>query len=108
VSPGLIYPVLQQLEDMGYVSSEDKEGKKIYSIMSEGRKHLEENAEVVERLRAGKAYAEKIGRFSFLNDLRDLESMVLVNGEEIDDGKADRIREVIVDARKRTASIIFE
>jgi DNA-binding PadR family transcriptional regulator len=108
VSAGLIYPTLQELEDMGYVSSEEREGKKIYSLTEEGRKHLEENAEVVERLRAGKAYAERIGRFSFMGDLQDMQAMVLMNERDIDEGKMTRIQEILTDAKKRMASVVFE
>ena len=108
VSAGLIYPTLQELGDMGYVSSEEREGKKIYSLTEEGRKHLEENAEVVERLRAGKAYAERIGRFSFMSDLQDMQAMVLMNEEGIDEGKMKRIQEILTDAKKRMASVVYE
>src|SRR5579859_3286729 len=31
-SPGSIYPTLQMLEDRGFVSSKDTEGKKVYSV----------------------------------------------------------------------------
>jgi DNA-binding PadR family transcriptional regulator len=108
VSAGLIYPTLQELEDMSYVSSEETEGKKTYSLTTEGKRHLEENAEIVERLKAGQAYAERIGRFSFMKDLQDMQAMVLMNERDIDDGKISRIQEVVSDARKRMAAIVFE
>jgi len=108
VSAGLIYPTLQELGDMGYVSSEERESKKIYSLTVKGRKHLEENAEVVERLKAGKAYAERIGRFSFIRDLQDMQAMVLMNEEGIDEGKMKRIQEILTDAKKRMASVVYE
>ena len=47
-SPGTVYPTLQWLEDEGLVSSEDTEGKKIYSITDAGRKFLEDNKGTVE------------------------------------------------------------
>ena len=62
VSAGLIYPTLQELGDMGYVSSEERESKKIYSLTEEGRKHLEENAEVVELRWAYSAHWALYGR----------------------------------------------
>jgi DNA-binding transcriptional ArsR family regulator len=36
-SPGAIYPTLQQLEDEGLVRSEEREGRKVYSLTEEGR-----------------------------------------------------------------------
>lgn len=47
-SPGSVYPTLQLLEDLGYVSVARRDGKKIYSVTDEGRKFLEENRRSVE------------------------------------------------------------
>jgi DNA-binding PadR family transcriptional regulator len=100
--------MLQELGDMGLISSEESEGKKIYSLTAEGKKHLEGNSEIIERLRAGKAYAERIGRFSFMKDLQDMQTMVLMNERGIDEGKMTRIQEILTDAKKRMASVVFE
>ncbi|MCX6024426.1 MAG: PadR family transcriptional regulator [Chloroflexi bacterium] len=50
-SPGTVYPTLQMLEDMGYVTVQPAEGKKVYTVTDEGRKHLGERQENVEDLR---------------------------------------------------------
>ncbi len=47
-SAGSVYPTLQMLEDQGYVTCEEKEGKKVYSITDEGREFLKQNGDVVE------------------------------------------------------------
>jgi DNA-binding PadR family transcriptional regulator len=39
-SPGSIYPALQMLEDGDFVTSEEREGKKTYSITDKGRELL--------------------------------------------------------------------
>ena len=93
---------------MGYVYSEEAEGKKVYSLTPEGRKHLEDNVEVVDRLKAGRIYAERVGRFAFMRDLRDMQAMVLMNENNIDDGKLERIQAILSDAKKRMASVVFE
>ena len=49
-SPGSIYPTLQMLEDMGYVTSKTLDGKKVYEITDEGRRYLEENRETVDQI----------------------------------------------------------
>ncbi len=108
VSAGLVYPTLQELGDMGYVSSEETEGKKVYSLTNEGRKHLQDHAEVVNRLKAGRIYAERVGRFAFMRDLKDMQAMVLMNEDSIDDGKLERIQAILSDAKKRMASVVFE
>lgn len=47
-SAGAVYPTLQMLEDMGYVTSAQQDGKRVYSITEEGRRFLDERKEVVE------------------------------------------------------------
>src|SRR5258708_34033863 len=41
-SPGSVYPTLQMLEDGGLVTSNEVEGKKVYSITDAGRASLAE------------------------------------------------------------------
>src|SRR5437588_5590054 len=41
-SPGSVYPTLQMLEDRGFVTSNEVEGKKVYSITDSGRALLAE------------------------------------------------------------------
>ncbi len=47
-SPGTVYPTLQWLEDEGLVQCEERDGKKIYSILDTGREFLDENKSSVE------------------------------------------------------------
>ena len=42
-SPGMIYPALTYLEEIGYASFESEGTRKLYSITNAGRAHLEEN-----------------------------------------------------------------
>ena len=42
-SPGSIYPTLQMLEEGGFVTSNEVEGKKVYTITDEGRALLTDN-----------------------------------------------------------------
>lgn len=49
-SPGTVYPTLQWLEDEGLVQSEDRDGKKVYSITDAGGEFLEENKSSVEEI----------------------------------------------------------
>src|SRR5687767_15997647 len=44
-SPGSVYPTLQMLEEGGFLTSEQVEGKKVYTITDAGRKLLEERSE---------------------------------------------------------------
>ena len=47
-SPGSVYPTLQMLDDEGYVTVEEHEGKKIYTITDEGVAYLGDNEDVVD------------------------------------------------------------
>jgi DNA-binding PadR family transcriptional regulator len=47
-SPGSVYPVLQMLEDQGYVTAEERDGKRVYRVTAEGRRFLERNSDRVE------------------------------------------------------------
>jgi DNA-binding PadR family transcriptional regulator len=50
-SPGTVYPTLQWLEDLGYVTVEQKEGRKVYTITEEGRRFLAAQEPAVEEAR---------------------------------------------------------
>ncbi len=68
-SPGSVYPTLQMLEDQGYVSSEEQEGKKVYSITEEGRAFLNENGDLVDDI------LDRVSEFTdrfFRSEMRDL------------------------------------
>ena len=50
-SPGIVYPTLTMLEDMGHIREQkSKDSKKVFEATDEGRAHLEENADEVEEL----------------------------------------------------------
>lgn len=50
-SPGLVYPTLTLLEELGYVVAEtSEEAKKLYSVTPQGKTFLEINKPVVERI----------------------------------------------------------
>ena len=50
-SPGVVYPTLQMLEEMGYASSADQDGKKIYTITPEGLAFLKERSDQADEVR---------------------------------------------------------
>jgi DNA-binding PadR family transcriptional regulator len=50
-SPGVVYPTLNMLEDIGFVSErKSKDSKKVYEATDAGRTHLEENEDEVDEL----------------------------------------------------------
>jgi DNA-binding PadR family transcriptional regulator len=50
-SPGVVYPTLSMLEDIGFITErKSKDSKKVFEATDEGRAHLAENADEVEEL----------------------------------------------------------
>src|SRR5688500_10540572 len=50
-SPGIVYPTLTMLEDMGLIREQkSKDSKKVFEATDEGRAHLGENEDEVEEL----------------------------------------------------------
>ena len=50
-SPGVVYPTLTMLEDMGLIREQkSKDSKKVFEATDEGRAHLDENSEEVDEL----------------------------------------------------------
>jgi DNA-binding PadR family transcriptional regulator len=50
-SPGIVYPTLQMLEEMGYIAAAEQEGKKVYTITEEGKNFLAERRELANKLK---------------------------------------------------------
>jgi DNA-binding PadR family transcriptional regulator len=50
-SPGAVYPTLQLLEDLGYVSVTEQDGKKIYAITEAGREFLRGRENILHEIR---------------------------------------------------------
>ena len=63
-SPGIVYPTLTYLEEVGYVTAQSEGAKRLYTITDEGRAHLEANRDladtVLDRLAA---IGERVARW---------------------------------------------
>ena len=72
-SPGVIYPTLQMLEELGHARVEEHEARKVYAITGDGKRDLGDHAEDV------RDFYESAGEGSwedFADELRDLSSRV--------------------------------
>jgi DNA-binding PadR family transcriptional regulator len=58
-SPGVIYPTLTLLEEVGYVRSEEEGGRKRYSLTDEGTAFLNANRAVADAIAARMAEASR-------------------------------------------------
>lgn len=113
-SPGSVYPTLQLLEDLGYVSVAQRDGRKVYSVTDEGRKFLEENRQSIEDIwsRVGGGWDPEMA--AEMHEIRH-EVMGLGKrfGREMQGGRLDRnelrrVREVISSAAREIEGILDE
>jgi DNA-binding PadR family transcriptional regulator len=51
-SPGVVYPTLTMLEELGHVTVAEQDGKKLHALTDAGRAFLAENRQAVEALQA--------------------------------------------------------
>jgi DNA-binding PadR family transcriptional regulator len=106
-SPGALYPILQMLEEEGYVAGKDEEGKRIYSITPEGSEYLKASEEKFKALiDKRKAFFDE--RKGLNRELRNLGSLVMTNYRDMTPEKAERIAQIIKEARRKIDDIISE
>lgn len=102
-SAGSIYPTLQMLDDMGYASSSEHDGKKIYTISEEGKKFLKEHQEDINRIKAqmkewSSPHHNHDAFIETMNEIRNLGRTVGRNAHHLDSKKLDQIKKVVSNA----------
>jgi DNA-binding PadR family transcriptional regulator len=113
-SPGVVYPTLQMLEDMGCVAASHEEGRKVYTITDEGRRFLADRGPRVEDIRERMHRWHGGGRGEELHHplqaLRDLGRVLGERGRswDIDADQARRIGAVVARARQEIETILTE
>jgi DNA-binding PadR family transcriptional regulator len=111
-SAGSVYPTLQMLEDMGCVSSSERDGKNIYTITNEGKSFLTEHKDNIHRIKThmrdwwGKSNREEL-REAF-HDLRSLVRLITHKTQRLNMAKSTAIKEIIADAYRRIEKVIEE
>jgi len=111
-SPGVIYPTLQMLEEMGYTTSAEQEGKKVHSITEEGLEFLAKKKEqsngVKSRIKRKWSF-KNIGKMVMvMKEYHALEDLLgrAVRGQDAD--KMQRIRDILVQVYDDIQSILDE
>ena len=100
-SAGSIYPTLQMLEDGGFVTSADVDGKKVYTITDAGMKLLANRGAEAE---AG-ADSDRDPHDRLKESAAKLGAAVM-NVRSSDDKTIERVREVLDKARKEIYTIL--
>jgi DNA-binding PadR family transcriptional regulator len=102
-SPGSVYPTLQMLEEGGYLTSEQIDSKKVYTITEEGLKLLEERGEMRFETNPKMAQALEIRK-----SLMKLGAAVKDGVRDGDEEKIKRINEIVNKARRDVYAILAE
>ena len=119
-SAGTVYPTLQWLQDLGYVSVEEQEGRKVYTITDGGRAFLAERQEKVEEVweRMGAWWGgpqmrdqwRDIGREwrDLGREMRDVFKDLRYEARRVSPEKLSRVREVVAKAGRDIEQILRE
>jgi len=111
-SPGAVYPTLQMLEEMGYASSEERDGKRVYTITEEGLQFLVERKDLADEVRGQMKHRwsfRNIGRMAMV--MKDYHALEHVLGRRllgVEPEKIQRIREILSGAYKAIDDILAE
>ena len=109
-SPGVIYPTLQMLQEMGYASSTDQEGKKIYSITEEGLKFLANQSDIADSVRRQMKHKwsfRNIGRMAMImREYHELEELLDSGFRSLDADKAEQIRQILYQTYQEIESVL--
>lgn len=111
-SPGVIYPTLQMLEEMGYTRSTEQEGKRVYSITEEGLKFLDSQGDIAEDIRRDMKHKwsfQNIGRMIRVKaEYRALEDLLGSGLRRLDADKAELICQILSKAYHEIESVLQE
>ena len=113
-SQGSVYPTLQLLEDQGFVTSTQQDGKRVYAITEEGRRFLAERADAVDDRSdraAGWGFGPPPELGELLHELRQLGQLLFRHGSRgalHDPQKIRRLREVVSRARGEVEAIFAD
>jgi DNA-binding PadR family transcriptional regulator len=109
-SAGNVYPTLQHLEDLGYVTSTESEGKKTFTITESGKQFLAENEEIMHKIRGYSMHWEKMGNTDdfqrIRQELKDIFQLLSRNRERLNPEKLAAIRNIISNSTREINNAI--
>ena len=111
-SPGVIYPTLQMLEEMGYAKSAEQEGKRIYTITEEGLRFLSDQSNIADGVRSRMKRSwnfQNAGKMAAaMKECRDLEILIGRAFHNLDEDRAERIRSILSETYEKINAVIRE
>jgi DNA-binding PadR family transcriptional regulator len=111
-SPGAVYPTLQMLEEMGYATAVERDGRKVYTITEAGINFLAERKDSADEVRSHmkrKWSFKNIGKMAtMVKEYHDLEDLVGRGLRSLDADKMERIRQVLINTAGAIRDILEE
>ncbi|MBN2076174.1 MAG: PadR family transcriptional regulator [Dehalococcoidales bacterium] len=91
-SPGSVYPTLQMLEEMGQISAEEQNGKKVYTITKEGLDFLEQEKESEKRINAQmKRWWNPENSGDIIDTMREFDRLAGLVRDKVRNADADKL-----------------
>ena len=112
-SAGTVYPTLQMLEDMGHVTAEQRDGRKVYTLTEAGKKFLAERQERMDEVKGRMRgwWDRSTARHEMretIDELDDLKKLLRRERRRVDPTKLQRIREAIAVAYREIEATLKE
>ncbi|MBN1374591.1 MAG: PadR family transcriptional regulator [Dehalococcoidia bacterium] len=108
-SAGSVYPTLQLLEDMGYVTSAEQDGKRVYTITEEGKKFISERRDTMDRIKGHmKDWWSPETHEEIREIMHEIGRLVHNIGRKVrrmDHEKLNRVREIVARAEREVEEI---
>ncbi|HBL14191.1 MAG TPA: PadR family transcriptional regulator [Cyanobacteria bacterium UBA11162] len=109
-SPGSVYPTLQMLAEGGYLTSEEVEGKRVYTITESGRQFLSDRNQQSHSRNPSESFTESnpselIELRRTLTELNDAVAQVARNGNL---EQANRVRDLLVQVKREIYKLLAE
>lgn len=108
-SPGVVYPTLQMLEEMGYARSIEQDGKKVYEITEEGRQFLSERRDFADEVVSNMSHHwnfKNMGKMVVvMKELHELENLIGRHFRSANQEQMERVRKVMTQAYSEIESI---
>ena len=110
LSPGSVYPTLQTLEENGYLTSEQIDDKRVYSITESGRHLLSDRHQQTESVSDREGHtankpSELVKLRQTLSEVNDAVTQVARNGNL---EQANQVRELLAQVKRGIYKILSE
>jgi DNA-binding PadR family transcriptional regulator len=107
-SPGSIYPTLQMLEDEGLVTSEDRDGKRVFSLTDAGKAEMEQRKERSGGVPPWEFGGEGDGSMQLRDAFFSLGAALMQVGRAGTPAQMKQAAELVAEVRKKVYAILAE